>query len=185
MEPDSRVVPAILGVLKFSCKSSDPTHEQHYAGGIVDPHIRPEQPGLSTDLNKSDDAVNYLRRLKGTVAEGLPSGAAPRGDGKAGSCDDGSRVQRSAAKPQAPLFGQRGVSSPGQRRAHVGNSHRHQPARVLRGNERHVSHRYESGSGNEVVRHPDSYRWAGCAPPTHRSAWASALRRSNPANRCN
>ena len=40
---------AILGVLKFSRKSSDPTYEQHSAGGIVDPHIRPEQPGLSPD----------------------------------------------------------------------------------------------------------------------------------------
>ncbi|MGB9204219.1 MAG: PilZ domain-containing protein [Terriglobales bacterium] len=84
MEPDSRVVPAILGVLKFSCKSSDPTHEQHHAGGVVDPHLSPEQPGLSPDLSKTDDAVNYLRRLKGTVAEGLPSGAAARGDGKTG-----------------------------------------------------------------------------------------------------
>ena len=36
----------------------------------MDPHISPEQPGLSQDLSKSDDAVNYLRRQKGPVAEG-------------------------------------------------------------------------------------------------------------------
>ncbi|MBZ5614806.1 MAG: PilZ domain-containing protein [Acidobacteriia bacterium] len=50
----------------------------------MDPHISPEQPGLSTDLSKSDDAVNYLRRLKGPVTEGMASGAAGRGDGKTG-----------------------------------------------------------------------------------------------------
>jgi hypothetical protein len=51
---------------------------------MVDPHISPEQPGLSQDLSKSDDAVNYLRRQKGPVAEGMASGAAARGEGKAG-----------------------------------------------------------------------------------------------------
>lgn len=51
----------------------------------MDPHISPEQPGVSPDLSKSEDAVNYLRHLKGPVAEGMPSGAAARGDGKTGA----------------------------------------------------------------------------------------------------
>ncbi len=51
----------------------------------MDPHISPEQPGVSPDLSKSEDAVNYLRRLKAPVAEGVASGAAARGDGKTGA----------------------------------------------------------------------------------------------------
>ena len=51
----------------------------------MDPHIRPEQPGLSMDLNKSDDGANYLRRLKAPVAEGVSSGGAVRSDGKNGA----------------------------------------------------------------------------------------------------
>jgi hypothetical protein len=50
----------------------------------VDPHICPEQPGLSPDLGKSEEGVNYLRRLKAPVAEGVASGATARGDGKTG-----------------------------------------------------------------------------------------------------
>jgi hypothetical protein len=50
----------------------------------VDPRISPEQPGLSPDLSKSEDGVNYLRRLKAPAAEGSASGAAAQGDGKAG-----------------------------------------------------------------------------------------------------
>jgi PilZ domain len=48
----------------------------------VDPHICPERTGLSPDLSKSEEAVNYLRRLKTPVAEGASSGAAARGEGK-------------------------------------------------------------------------------------------------------
>ena len=56
---------------------------------MVDPHISPEQPGLSPDLSKREEAVNYLRRLKGPVAEGMASGAAGRGDGKTGGSPSG------------------------------------------------------------------------------------------------
>jgi PilZ domain len=51
----------------------------------VDPHISPERTGLSPDLSKSEEAVNYLRRLKAPVAEGVPSGTAARGEGKTGA----------------------------------------------------------------------------------------------------
>jgi hypothetical protein len=51
----------------------------------VDPQIRPEQPGVSTDLSKSEEGVNYLRRLKAPVAEGVSAGGAARGDGKTGA----------------------------------------------------------------------------------------------------
>ncbi len=50
----------------------------------MDPHISPEQSGLSPDSSKSEDAVNYLRRLREPVAGGMSSGAAARGDGKPG-----------------------------------------------------------------------------------------------------
>jgi hypothetical protein len=39
----------------------------------VDPHIEPERPGLSPDSPKTDEAVNYLRRLKTLAAEDAPS----------------------------------------------------------------------------------------------------------------
>ncbi len=41
----------------------------------MDPHIRSEQPGLSPDAGKGDEGVNYLRRLKGTPAEGVQASA--------------------------------------------------------------------------------------------------------------
>jgi hypothetical protein len=49
----------------------------------VDPHIYPEQPGLSPDSSEGKDSVNYLRRLKGEVAEGAPADAAAKGGGRA------------------------------------------------------------------------------------------------------
>lgn len=48
----------------------------------MDLHISPEQPGVSPDLSKSEEAVNYLRRLK-AVGEGMSTGAA-RSDSKSG-----------------------------------------------------------------------------------------------------
>ena len=51
----------------------------------MDPHIHPDQPGLPPDLSKSEDGVNYLRRLKAPVAEGVHAGAAARGTGRTGS----------------------------------------------------------------------------------------------------
>jgi PilZ domain-containing protein len=89
VEPDSRFLPASRGVLKFFPQSSDPTHEQHFAGGIVDPHIPPEQPGASPDSSKSEEAVNYLRRLKAPVGEGMSRGAASRSDSKSGAATMG------------------------------------------------------------------------------------------------
>ncbi len=50
----------------------------------MDPHISPEQPGVSLDLSTSEDAVNYLRRLKAPVGEGMSTGAA-RSDSKTGA----------------------------------------------------------------------------------------------------
>ncbi len=49
----------------------------------MDPHIYPEQPGLSPDASNGKDGVNYLRRLKGEVAEGAPADAAAKGGGRA------------------------------------------------------------------------------------------------------
>ncbi|MGO9405430.1 MAG: PilZ domain-containing protein [Terriglobales bacterium] len=47
----------------------------------MDPHINPEEAGLSKDSSKDGDGVTYLRRLKEPVAEGGP-GSAARGNGK-------------------------------------------------------------------------------------------------------
>jgi PilZ domain len=44
----------------------------------VDPHIYPEQPGLSPDSSEGKDGVKNLRLLKGEAAEGEPAGAAGR-----------------------------------------------------------------------------------------------------------
>jgi hypothetical protein len=54
----------------------------------VDPRISPDQPGVSPDSSKSEEAVNYLRRLKAPVAEGMSTGAA-RSDSKSGAATMG------------------------------------------------------------------------------------------------
>jgi hypothetical protein len=46
----------------------------------VDPHICPELPGLSSDLSKSEEGVDYLRRLKGSVTEGVTAAVPQDGD---------------------------------------------------------------------------------------------------------
>jgi hypothetical protein len=50
---------------------------------LVDPRVYPELHGLSPDSSKSEDGVNYLRRLKGAVAEGAPADASAKGGGRA------------------------------------------------------------------------------------------------------
>jgi hypothetical protein len=60
----------------------------------VDPHICPELPGLPPDLSKSEEGVDYLRHLKGSVREGVAA-AAPRGG------------DRTAAAMAAPGFKER------------------------------------------------------------------------------
>ena len=47
----------------------------------MDPHIHPEQPGLSPDASNGEEGVNYLLRLKGSAAEGVPADAAPKNGG--------------------------------------------------------------------------------------------------------
>jgi hypothetical protein len=71
----------------------------------VDSHFSPEQPGLSPDLSKSEEAVNYLRRLKGPVAEGVPSGAAARGDGKTGAATMGPEFKERRQSPRLRCSG--------------------------------------------------------------------------------
>jgi hypothetical protein len=50
-------------------------------------------------MSKSDDSVNYLRRLKGQVAEGAPSGAR-RADGKTGATTMGPGFKDRRASPR-------------------------------------------------------------------------------------
>jgi hypothetical protein len=49
---------------------------------LVDPRVYSELPGWSPDSSDGDDGVNYLRRLKGEVAEGAPADAAAKGGGR-------------------------------------------------------------------------------------------------------
>jgi hypothetical protein len=51
----------------------------------VDPHIYSGQPGSPPDSSDGEEGVNYLRRLKATVAEGAPAAGnpAPNGGGRA------------------------------------------------------------------------------------------------------
>ncbi len=51
----------------------------------MEPNIHPEQSGSSPDSSKGGEGVNYLRRLKAPVAEGVPAAATARGDGKTGA----------------------------------------------------------------------------------------------------
>src|ERR1019366_5307033 len=67
-------------------QSSDPTRSSIFSEALVDPHIYPEQPGLSPDSSEGKDSVNYLRRLKGEVAEGAAADAAAKGGGRAAAC---------------------------------------------------------------------------------------------------
>lgn len=49
----------------------------------MDPRIHVEEPGLPEETTAAAEGVNYLRRLKGGIAEGAPACAAPTADGKA------------------------------------------------------------------------------------------------------
>ncbi|MGA2202564.1 MAG: PilZ domain-containing protein [Terriglobales bacterium] len=51
----------------------------------MDPHIYSGQPGSPPDSSDGEEGVNYLRRLKATVAEGAPAAGnpAPNGGGRA------------------------------------------------------------------------------------------------------
>jgi len=49
----------------------------------VDSRIYRAQPDLTQDASNGDEGVDYLRRLKGAVAEGAPSDAVARGGGEA------------------------------------------------------------------------------------------------------
>jgi hypothetical protein len=49
----------------------------------VDPRIYRSQPDLARDSSNGDEGVDYLRRLKGAVAEGPPADAVARGGGEA------------------------------------------------------------------------------------------------------
>ena len=51
----------------------------------MDPHTNSEEHDLPPDSSKDADGVNYLRRLKGPVAEGVAAAAAARGDRKTGA----------------------------------------------------------------------------------------------------
>ena len=44
----------------------------------MDPHIHPELSGLPQDSSDGEEGVNYLRRLKGELAEGAPADATAR-----------------------------------------------------------------------------------------------------------
>jgi hypothetical protein len=50
---------------------------------LVDQRIYPEQPGLSPDSSNGQEGVNYLRRLRGEVAEPATADAAAKGGGRA------------------------------------------------------------------------------------------------------
>jgi len=60
-----------------------------WSEALVDPNIHPEQAGLSPDSSKVGDGVNYLRRLKAPLAEGVPTVAAGDGTGKTGAATTG------------------------------------------------------------------------------------------------
>jgi hypothetical protein len=50
---------------------------------LVDPHIHPEEHGYSPDSSKSEEGVNYLRRLKGELAKRAPVEAGGKVGGNA------------------------------------------------------------------------------------------------------
>ncbi len=79
----------------------------------MDPHIRPEQPGLSPDLSQSEDGVNYLRRLKAPGAEGAPAAAAARGDGKTGTATLGLGFKDRRQSPRLRCSGSAEVRAEG------------------------------------------------------------------------
>jgi hypothetical protein len=49
---------------------------------LVDPRIYRAQPDLASDSSNGDEGVDYLRRLKGAVAEGAPADAVARAGGE-------------------------------------------------------------------------------------------------------
>lgn len=65
----------------------------------MDPHVYAEQPGLTPDSRKTDDGVNYLRRLK----------SQPGGENGAGPA---ASARSSVATPQTSFTGQERRSSP-------------------------------------------------------------------------
>lgn len=71
----------------------------------MDPHIHPEEPGLSPDSSKGGDGVNYLRRLKGPVAEGVAAGATASGASKTGAATAGPGFQDRRQSPRLRCSG--------------------------------------------------------------------------------
>src|SRR3981081_2000925 len=64
-------------------QSADPTTRGILSEALVDPRIYRAQPDLASDSSNGDEGVDYLRRLKGAVAEGAPADAVARGGGEA------------------------------------------------------------------------------------------------------
>ena len=71
----------------------------------MDPNIHPEQAELSPDSSKGGDGVNYLRRLKVPLTEGVPAGVAARGDGKTVAATAGPAFQDRRQSPRLRCSG--------------------------------------------------------------------------------
>ena len=71
----------------------------------MDPHIHPDEQGLSPDSSKGGDGVSYLRRLKAPVAEGARSAAAARGASKTAAATAGPGFQDRRQSPRLRCSG--------------------------------------------------------------------------------
>jgi hypothetical protein len=70
----------------------------------MDPRIYRGQPGLTQDFGNGDEGVDYLRRLKGAVAEGAPGDADAKG-GRAPAAADSLAWQERRQSPQVRCSG--------------------------------------------------------------------------------
>ncbi len=64
----------------------------------MDPHVYPGQPGLPADPSDGEEGVNYLRRLKGGVANGAPADATAKSDGRPAAASPASRERRKSPR---------------------------------------------------------------------------------------
>lgn len=62
---------------------------------LLDPRIHPEQYGLPSNASKGEEGVNYLRRLKGEMANRTDSGSSGNGNASATSNSSPSERRRS------------------------------------------------------------------------------------------
>ena len=81
----------------------------------MDPRIypAPTQPDLAPDSSNGDESVNYLRRLKGSVADAAPADAVARGGGASPAAADSNAWKERRQSPRLRCSGSAEIRTEG------------------------------------------------------------------------